>query len=463
MAENVKSTIDSIVAVHAKSGAKVIRKSARGHHVVELPMAAIRHLALFRPDLIIEEDKPLQSFRMPGLPVLISEVTKQKLIVRVIDREGSPIPDCTVYAVGSVIGFRGITNRRGEVELGVDASLLERIIISPRTNYWSKVLASSDVPLQKRIDVVLAQLNPVTASDWVHRLIGVSNLHGALTGRGVKVAIIDSGIAPVPGLHVTGGFNTLDGGDPAAWFEDEQGHGTHCAGIIAAQPNGNDARIRGIAPEAEIFALKVFPGGFVSDLIEAIDWCCENGIDLINMSLGSPEPSAALAQAIESAYAAGVAIIAATGNDGSHIAFPGSHPRVIAVSALGRLGTFPSDSAHILKIGHQRDWWGGLFDANFNNYGPEVMVCAPGVAIISTVPQGYAAWDGTSMASPVICGLLALVLESNPALRTHSSTQVDALRWIASAGAANTGMPSVIQGFGLGTATQMLRVAGQLW
>ena len=87
-------------------------------------------------------------------------------------------------------------------------------------------------------------------------------------------------------------------------------------------------------------------------------------------------------------------------DDGAQVAFPAAFPTVIAVTAVGRFGTFPQDSAHALTVSRTRDRRGGIFAASFSDTGPQVSCCAPGVAVLSTVPSGFAAWDGTSQACP---------------------------------------------------------------
>ncbi len=455
-----KAVINSFVAGGAEHGAKVVKAPGpRGQQVVYLSKADARSLAASRPDLIVEEDQPLELYRMPGIPPIMDIAEEEAWTVAVRDPAGRPIPDCTIFAVGRHQGFRADTDHDGRAVLRVQPRLVEKIIVSPRNGFWSRIIAPPAA--EATLETTLAPLEASSASAWVHRLIGVDSAHTGPSGRGVTMAVVDSGIAPVEGLFVAGGLSTLDDGDPERWDIDEKGHGTHCAGILAARPSAG-VGFRGIAPDATLYSIKVFPGGFISDLIEAVDWCAERKVDLVNLSLGSPAWSDSLASAIEEAAEAGVGMVAAAGNDAAAVAFPAAHPDVLAVSAVGRFGSFPSDSAHGVKVGPYLDWWGGLFSASFTNFGPQVNVCAPGVAIASTVPTGYAAWDGTSMACPIVTGLLALVLELYPGLRTGTRAQSEALRWVASAAAVNTGIPPHFQGRGLPTMPRMLAAAKSL-
>ncbi len=456
------AVVKSFVTASEDRGARVIKSSSkRGQHVIYLTDADARFLAASRPDLVVEEDKPLELFRMPGLPPIFPNVADDVWEFKVQSAEGEPIPDCTIFAIGNHQGFKANTDEQGQAILQIHAGLIDRLIVSPSHGFWSRVL---EPPTEKnaKVEATLTSLDPVAASAWVYRLLGIDMAQAGVSGRGVTVAVVDSGIAPVEGIEVAGGLNTLDDKDPADWSVDEKGHGTHCAGILAANGKTSNNSFRGIAPGVCLYSLKVFPGGFVSDLVEAIDWCREQMVDLVNLSLGSPTWSPSLALAIEEACEAGVVMVAAGGNHATRLAFPASHPDVIAVGAVGRTGSFPSDSAHSLKIGPFWDWWQGLFSANFTNFGPEVNICTPGVAIPSCVPKGYAAWDGTSMACPLVTGMLALLLDQFPTLRMSNRSQIDTLRYLLESAAVDMGMPRAIQGWGLPTMLRLQSAAENL-
>lgn len=456
------AVIKSFVTATEDRGARVIKSSSkRGQHVLYLSDSDARVLAASRPDLVVEEDKPLELFRMPGLPPIFPNVADDIWKLKVQSAEGEPIQNCTIFAIGNHQGFKANTDEQGQATLQVHAGLIDRLIVSPSHGFWSRVL---EPPVEKNasVEVTLTALDPVAAFAWIFRLLGIDMAQAGVSGHGVTVAVVDSGIAPVEGIDVAGGLNTLDDNDPANWNVDEKGHGTHCAGILAAHGETSNNSFRGIAPGVSLYSLKVFPGGFISDLVEAIDWCREQRVDLVNLSLGSPTWSQSLAIAIEEACEAGVVMVAACGNNATKIAFPASHPDVIAVGAVGRAGSFPKDSAHSLKIGSFWDWWQGLFGANFTNFGPEVDICMPGVAIPSRVPAGYAAWDGTSMACPLVTGMLALLLNHFPTLRKSNRSLSDTLRWLLQSSAVDMGMPRAIQGWGLPTMLRLQSAAQNL-
>ncbi|MHA1770893.1 MAG: S8 family serine peptidase, partial [Candidatus Thorarchaeota archaeon] len=234
---------------------------------------------------------------------------------------------------------------------------------------------------------------------------------GNVAGTGVNVAILDTGIDYThPDLDAVykGGYDFVDDdSDP----KDQNGHGTHCAGIVAAEDNGDG--VIGVAPEASIYAVRVldaYGSGSTSDIIAGIDWAIDNNMDVISMSLGGGSFDSAFNDAINRAYDAGIVVVAASGNDGKEaISYPAAYDNAIAVGAI--------DSSHNL--------------ADFSNYGPEQEVVAPGVDIYSTMPtytvtlnywwygghsQNYDTMSGTSMATPMVAGVVALILCANPDL-----------------------------------------------
>ncbi|PAF39615.1 hypothetical protein CHH69_07215 [Terribacillus saccharophilus] len=214
-----------------------------------------------------------------------------------------------------------------------------------------------------------------------------------LTGKGVKIAIMDSGIYPHQNLHITGGYSTVD---YTTSYEDDEGHGTHVAGIIGAEhdEHGTD----GIAPDADLFAVKVLDDtgeGYLSDLLEGINWAISNNMDIINLSMGTADKSDALEDAVQKAYQAGILLVAASGNEGAghSLDYPAAYEPVIAVSA-----TNSNDNI-----------------ASFSSVGDKVEFAAPGADIQSTyLGSGYRVMSGTSQAASHVSALLALVKQQFP-------------------------------------------------
>lgn len=208
----------------------------------------------------------------------------------------------------------------------------------------------------------------------------------------VKVGIIDTGIStrhPDLTLNVRGGINTIN---PMKSWNDDNGHGSHVAGIVGAV--NNTVGVVGTAPAVDLYAVKVLGAngsGYVSDIIEGLDWSMQNGMQVVNMSLGTTADIQSFHDAISTAKNAGIVLVAAAGNSGGAVNYPAAYAETIAVSA--------TDTNNNI--------------ASFSSRGTEVDLAAPGVSIYSTYKgTGYATLSGTSMASPHVAGAVALVLNT---------------------------------------------------
>ena len=188
-------------------------------------------------------------------------------------------------------------------------------------------------------------------------------------------------------------------------LRDDNGHGTHVAGIAAAETD-NQVGIAGISWGAQLMPVKVldeYGDGWYSDVIAGIVYATDNGADVVNLSLGGEESSQALQEAVDYSHAQGVLLIAATGNKGWPVFYPAACDHVLAVGATDADDQRPE----------------------FSNYGPETDVVAPGVSIYSTWPwlDGYWHKSGTSMAAPHAAGLAALIWSARPDLSNDQVAQ----------------------------------------
>lgn len=236
--------------------------------------------------------------------------------------------------------------------------------------------------------------------DWGNHNIRTPNAwQSNFTGKGIKVAVIDSGVsADHKDLHITSGVSFVHYTDS---YDDDNGHGTHVAGIIGAK--NNNIGIVGAAPDASIYAVKVLNQdgvGYLSDIIAGIDWAVQNKMDIINLSIGSDKPSNLLKSVVDKAYSNGILIVASAGNTGygstgNTIHYPAAYDSVIAVGATS-----------------QSNKW-----ATFSSVGPTIEVTAPGVDILSTyLNNSTKKSSGTSMSAPFVSGILALFKEQYPEL-----------------------------------------------
>lgn len=233
------------------------------------------------------------------------------------------------------------------------------------------------------------------SSSWGLQDIGAEPAHQSnYTGKGVKIAMLDTGIDynhPDLAPNYKGGYDFINSdNDPM----DDNGHGTHVAGILAAARNGQG--VVGVAPDAQLYAVKVSDKngkGSFSGLVQGINWAIENHMNIVTMSITGEGGSMALAKAVGTAYSDGLIMVAAVGNgNGNGVLYPAAYKEVIGVGSVDKDNTLSS----------------------FSLKGSEVELVAPGDAIKSTWPGGqYRLSSGTSMATPFVTGAIALLLGSN--------------------------------------------------
>jgi subtilisin family serine protease len=351
-----------------------------------------------------------------------------------------------------------IADRSGTVSFAVPAGHQAlALVILPAGGHWSMVVRSPTSGAAHECP----PFADVGALDWWHNQLGLAQFDPSL-GTGIKVGVIDTGVGPNGCLaHVIDVGAFIDGTFDANGGADVDSHGSHVCGTIGARPIDPSHRA-GIAAGVSLFCARVFPpdeGASQGDIANAIDELSrERGVDLINMSLGAASGSRIELDAIQDALQRGTLCVCAAGNDGGAVAFPAAFPEVVAVSAVGLKGAAPTGSLSATRLPTDPDKHGAgdLFLAEFSNFGNQVDCAAPGVGIISTVPerfdqvQPYAVMDGTSMASPAACGALAALLASSPGYHALTgSARAEAARTMLRNNAQSIGLSTVFQGAGM--------------
>lgn len=248
--------------------------------------------------------------------------------------------------------------------------------------------------------------DPMYADQWHMKRAGAEAAWDYGTGRGVTVAVVDTGIAcedhegfmkgtDLADTRCVGGWNLIWDHEHA---NDDHGHGTHVAGTIA-QSTDNGVGVTGLAFHARLMPVKVLDKrgwGTNLDVANGIRWAADNGAQVINLSLGGPQNSKILIDAVEHARSRGAVVVASAGNSGGSVGYPGGTEGAIGVSA--------SDQNDKL--------------ASFSSRGPGVDIAAPGVDVVQqTICQEgknkceiYASWRGTSMASPHVAAAAAMLI-----------------------------------------------------
>lgn len=402
-----------------------------GAKLVEMRPEDVLRLRSAQPGVRVVPEVFFRTARAPrpqiSLPVAAASRSTRSVTLRIVSRAGAtPVAGADVlaftdYAAGE--GSDGRTDAAGKVRLRLRAGAraLERLLVYPKSGFWGAL--RKNVPLAPEIALALRPID-LREPDLLRRCYGAAPL---TTGRALTVGIIDTGVGDHPDLAVAGGANTVQGENEGDWCDNGAGHGTHVAAIVAGRGAAGRG-VRGLAPGVRLRSYRVFGKGAEGAsnyaILKAIDRAVADGCDLLNLSLGGPDADEATRAAILDARAQGTLVICAAGNDGrGPVAYPGAEQLAVAVSAMGRKGTFPADSTHAAEIRAPYGKDRSEFVAAFSNIGPEIDLTAPGVAIVSAVPGGYAAWDGTSMACPAVTGAAAARLAREPRVLRMARSQ----------------------------------------
>jgi hypothetical protein len=276
----------------------------------------------------------------------------------------------------------------------------------------------------------------------------------SLTGNGIKIAIIDTGVDynhPDLKDNYIGGYDFVNNdNDPM----DDNGHGTHCAGIALGSGKSSNYKNIGVAPMASLYAYKVMRSngtGEVSLIISALEMAINDGIDVISLSLGNnnklANPDSVLSQAADNAVEAGIVVVAAAGNDGAEgpISSPGCARDVICVGATDIYDNVASFSSR------------GPVNLSNGSFLIKPDIVAPGVAIKSCdLYDGYSVYSGTSMSTPHVAGAIALILQNKPDLTPEE------IKVILKENAVDLGLDNNISGSGRINISASIKISNEI-
>jgi thermitase len=322
------------------------------------------------------------------------------------------------YSTQAITGMQRIQSISGMASTGVYATqegesvqdAIQRLKGTPgveiaEPNYIYRALATTNDPMMSQL--------------WGHTKVGAQAAWDQSQGNDVLVAVIDTGVdynhPDLQGRVIKGPDLANNDSDPM----DDQGHGTHVAGTIAATAN-NSTGIAGIAYNSKILAIKVLGGdgsGDTSKIANGILKAAEMGAKVINLSLGGPQSSSVLKSAVDKATQQGALVVVASGNENTQTpSYPAAYPNALSVGS-----TTTSDSR-----------------SSFSNYGSTVDIAAPGSDILSTTEKTYKKHSGTSMASPHVAAGAAVLLGKNSALTNTQLREILSTSGDAATGFSNS-------------------------
>lgn len=378
---------------------------------------------------------------------------------------GTPLAHAAVELHSTLLGanvrHKGRTDAAGICSFQIPMNAQPSVaVVAPIGGFWTMLARGLD--LTRTIEC------PPLPTDgplgWWHEMLGLDTFDTRL-GESIRVGVADTGVGPHANLaHAIGIGAFIDGERlPPERVVDVDAHGTHVAATIGARPV-QPSDYAGIAPGCELFAARIFKGpddgATNADIANAIDALSrEHQVDIINLSLGTTDASEVVHDAIIDALERGTLCICAAGNDAAAVNFPAAFPESVAVAAAGLQGWGPAGSLSAARLPLDPILFGtrNMFAANFTSKGAAIDCVGPGVGILAAVPNPISAsvlhggMDGTSMASPAVCGALAARLSQDPSYRAlpRDLSRAQAARRLLIEMLQEIGLPLIFEGRGM--------------
>jgi subtilisin len=352
-----------------------------------------------------------------------------------------PAPDVHIYRqVAGSWEHVGTSDEEGIQDWHVEPDIFPlTLLFKPPSAYWDRYVTLHHELAEA--EVSLEPLGWAGPTGWWHQVVG-SAAGRPRAGHGIRVGVVDTGCGPSPCLEHVVGVGAWIAGTFVAGDEEARdlvsNHGTHVTGLIA----GRECALcsyAGIAPAAAAFVVRVFdesqPSAGSDDIASAIETLVhEHHVHLVNVSLGFAEYAEVARDAIEDALDHGVLVLAAAGNHGGSLHYPAAYAGAVAVGALGKVGEGSEFARAGQYVADGKVSEGGFYIAEFSASGPALACVAPGVDVISTVPSSpidaapLSGMCGTSMATPIACGALAVRLARDRVYMSMEPTRARAVR-----------------------------------
>ena len=368
--------------------------------------------------LVVEPDDLLlaSSLAAGDMTMPLSSAPGFTTTIQVTGENSEPVDKAEVHVVGTSWTCHGITAPDGKARVSIFGETPESIvelIVKPRGGYWPLLKARPKLQPDAVSTVGLRSL-PAQPGGWPAATLRLDQLPEGYTGKGIRIGLIDTGVA-TGHRQLTGISRGVDLAGGQEWSNDPAGHGTLLAGILVGSPQAGP--LRGVAPEAELMVVRLPPDARSGDLAAALDACIDQEMQVIVLGFGCQAASEIIDRRLDAAKRKGMAVIAAAGNRGGPVQFPACSPSVLAVGAVGRQNELPADAPHT-PVAAGPVGADNLFIPAFSASGPEIDICAPGVAVFACqAPDGYTIADGTSIAAAHVAGLAALLLAHHPDFR----------------------------------------------
>jgi subtilisin len=435
----------------AETGPKLVELDDETAAAINDPRSPVRAVP------VVEYGRPDEPLRPLGGVSLAPATGATNVKITCVDAaSGADVAGVHVVAFTNFAartGDEGITDNAGHVVLQLSGTTIDRLYAYPPAGHWGGFLRTLSTTGPGPIIVSLTEVD-LNLVDCVRHYYGNTQLDAS---TGVTVGVVDTGVDPHGGVNIVGGRNTVTG-EPAGDYSDGGIHGTHVCGLVGAD-GVPPAGLRGVAPGVPINIYRVFPGGGGGAtnyaILKALFYAAQDGCDVVNLSLGGGPYDEIVAEAITDACNQGMLVLIAAGNDHrSAVSYPAAYAGAVAVSAMGRVGTFPPGS---LEEGDVQRPPSSTADADefiaaFSNIGPQIAVTAPGVGALSTLPGGaFGPLSGTSMAAPVAAGATACLLSRDGAVygMTRDRSRSDAIAKLLQSNSIARGFGLTYEGYGL--------------